>query len=181
MDKNEIEENLKGHGDYVKIDYLTSYLRNSDLDLDTRRFVLIRLAGIYEIRRMFCEAGRLIRSAAEINSTDQNKINDYIKSGELFIKAGKFDEGDVSFNKAFGLCTNEKQIDEIKISRNEFYKIQAVVYLTKDKRKHAVDTYERVLTYDLSFEDRKKIQKDLLELYEKLGKIKEYYALKRMF
>ena len=85
--KSQIEERLASMGDYVKMSYLQRALK-SGLSLDTRKFVLFRLAGIYEARRMYNQAARMVKSAAEINTTFKEKIKDYIRSVELYIKAG---------------------------------------------------------------------------------------------
>lgn len=174
--RKEIETRLSSMGDYVKIDYLSSCLKN-DIDFDTRKFVLLKLAILYEGRGMFAEAGKLMNSAAEINTTFQNKITDYLKSAELFIKAGQFDDAETTFSKALA-CGNERQKFDIKAKRKELYKSQGKVYLNKDKRNHAMQAYERMLTFDLNAEEKREVQSTLLHLYEKLGKIREYYSLK---
>jgi len=174
--RGEIEEKLQMVGDYVKMDYLQSCLTHQ-LDFDTRKFVLIKLAGIYEARRMFLDAARLMKHAADINTTYQRKIDDFVKSGELFIKAGRYDLAEELFNRALA-SANAKQKEQIKISRKEFYKIQAKSYLNKDKRHNAMKTYEKLLSLGLDLEERRKAQEALLDLYKSLGKVKEYFALK---
>jgi len=172
----EIEEKLKNVGDYVKIDYLSQCLKKN-LDFDTKRFVLLKLGEIYEQKKMFAEAGKMMRSAAEIATTYESKMNDFMKSAELFVKAGNFDESDSSFNKAVAYASG-MQKDRLKNRRKEAYKAQAKEFVAKDKRKHAMDAYEKLLTMELSPEEKKEAQSNLLVLYEKLGKVKEFYALK---
>jgi|SRR3989344_6318310 len=176
--KREIEERLKTMGDYVKMDYLSSCLK-SNLDFEARKFVLNTLAVIYESRGMHSEAGRMARNSADINVTFEGKIKDFIKSMELFIKAGIFDEADNVFNKALVLANHNQKI-EIKAKRKEIYFGQAQEFLKKDKRKHALDTYEKILTLELNDMEKKWAQNALLDLYEKLGRVKEYYALKKI-
>lgn len=175
--RREIETKLEGMGDYVKMDYLSSCLKKQ-LDFDTRKFVLMTLAGIYEKRSIFSEAGKLYRSAAEINTTTQSKINDYLKSCDVFIKAGEFDEAEISFKRALA-TGNEAEKHRIKETLKEYYKKQAKEFLQRDKRKHAMDTYERLLTFDLNLEEKKLAKEQLLELYHKLGKVREYLNMKK--
>ena len=59
------------------------------------------------------------------------------------------------------------------------YKNQAKAYLQKDKRKHAADTYEKILSLDLDIYERRKFQEELLILYEKLGKMDDYFLLRK--
>ncbi len=175
--RQEIESRLKSMGDYVRIQYLRDCLKAVS-DFETKKFVLIKLAGLYETRGMFDEAGRMYRNMAEINTTFQGKINDFVKSGELLIRSGKFEEADISFKRALGIADTIQNF-EIKRAVKEFYKTQARFYLTRDKRKHALDTYEKMLTLDLSLEEKREVKEKLMELYLKLGRTRDYSILKR--
>lgn len=174
--KRELEEKLKNVGDYVKMDILSFALKRQ-LDFDTKKFVLLKLAEVYEIGKMFSEAAKMMRNAAEINSTYEGKMNDFMKSCILFVKGGNFSEADVSFTKALG-CATELQKAKLKSERKEAFKIQAKEYLARGRRSHAVEAYEKLLSFELSFDEKKEVQTTLLDLYEKLGKVKDFYALK---
>lgn len=167
--RKDIEEKLASVGDYVKMDYLQKCLK-MQMDFDTRKFALTKLAAIYESRKMYLEAARLIRIAADINTTYDSKVNDFVKSIELFIKGGNFTEADISFTKALG-SANERQKSAIKLKTKEAYKAQAKEYLAKDRRKHALETYEKLLGLDLNPLEKKEVQEQLLHLYNRLGKI----------
>ncbi|MEM4259434.1 MAG: hypothetical protein QXS38_01580 [Candidatus Pacearchaeota archaeon] len=176
LTKRELEERLSKVGDYVKMDILSSALKKQ-LDFDTKKFVLLKLAEVYESRKMFSEAAKMMRNAAEINSTYEGKMNDFMKSCTLFIQGGNFSEADISFTKALG-CATELQKNQLKNARKEAYIAQAKDYLAKNRRSHAVEAYEKLLSLDLSLNEKRDAQNVLLGLYEKLGKVKEYYALK---
>lgn len=175
--RKEIDDKLANVGDYVKIDYLNRCLKQS-LDFDTRKFILTRLGEIYGQRGMFLEAARMIAAGAEINTTFQAKINDYVQAAGFFIKGGAFDDADNTFNKAVACC-NGLQKESIKTKRKELYFSQADAYTKRDKRNQALLTYEKLLTIDLSPDEKRRVQSTLLMLYEKLGKVKDFYALKR--
>ena len=176
--RREVEEKLKSLGDFVKIDYLTSCLKQQ-VDFDTRKFVLLQLSKLYEDKKMFVEAGKMIELAANINTTFQNQINDFLKAAELFVKGGDFDKADKSFEKAL-VAGNTVEKVMIKHRRKEIYIQQAEFYLKNDRRNHAALSYERLLSFDLDILEKKKVQEKLLNLYEKLGKIRDYYSLKRI-
>lgn len=176
LNRRDVDAKLASVGDYVKMDYLQACLRKN-MDFDTKKFVLIKLAEIYESRRMFLEAGKLIRNAADINTTFDGKIKDFVKSAELFIKASRYDESDVSFGKAIAIA-NERQKQEIKASKKQFIKNHAQEYLKRDKRKLAMDAYEKLVTLDLTPSEKADAQKVLLDLYQKLGKVREYGILR---
>lgn len=175
--RREVEAKIASVGDYVKMDYLADCLKKN-LDFDTRKFVLTTLSKIYESRGMYSEAGKLMRWSADINTTYDGKVGDFMKSVELYIKAGVFDESDVSFNKALVLA-NQPQKNEIKTKRKLMYAAQAKEYIKRDKRKHAMETYEKLLTLDLGPNEKKDVQNVLMGLYEKLGKVRDFYNMKK--
>lgn len=176
--RREIEERLKALGNYVKIDYLNSCLKQSALDFDTRRFVLLELARLYKEKKMHLEAGKMLQSAAPINTGYKGMIQDYVASAEMFAKAGNFENADISFEKAIG-CANEKEKFEIKQIKIDRYKAQAEEYYKNDKRHNAMVAFEKLLELNLAPSERKEVQEKLLSLYDRLGKIRDYYSLKR--
>tara|TARA_Y100000310_G_scaffold209096_1_gene209711 strand:- start:186 stop:755 length:570 start_codon:yes stop_codon:yes gene_type:complete len=173
----EIEKRIEGKGDFVQMSYLQRAL-NSHLGLETRKFVLLRLSGIYEDRKMFREASKSIRDASDINITFKDKIRDFMKSVELSIRGGDYREADRTFAKALALGNNQEKL-EMKGNFKNYYLSHAKNLLNKDKRNHAKDVFEKVLTLDLDIGERRGIQKILLELYERLGMIREFYNLKK--
>src|SRR3990167_4424947 len=111
--RKDMEAKLANSGDYVKMDYLQRCLK-MQLDFDTKKFALVRLAGIYEARRMFLEAGRMMKTAADINATLDSKFNDFVRALEFFVKAGNFDEAEITYKKALA-AANTKQKVGLKI------------------------------------------------------------------
>lgn len=176
--KAEIETKISKMGDYVKMSYLQRALK-SGLDFDTRKFVLIRLAGIYESRKMYLEAAKMVKAAAEINTTFKDKINDYIKAVELYIKGGEYNESDRLFTQALALGNNKEKF-EMKTNYKNYYLKQGKFFLNNDKRNYARIIFERALTLDLNITEKKEVQKYLLELYDKLGLVRDYYNLKKI-
>lgn len=175
--KAQIENKLQTMGDYVQMSYLQRALK-SGLDFDTRKFVLLRLGGIYEARRMHLEAAKMIKAAAEINTTYREKIRDYMKATELFIKGQDYPEADRLFAQSLALGNSQEKL-QMKQAYKNFYLTQAKLFENSDKRTNAKETYEKVLALELDIGERTQVQKSLLDLYDKLGKIKEYYALKQ--
>lgn len=175
--RQEIEARLSSMGDYVKMEYLSRCLKQH-LDFDTKRFVILKLASLYEGRSMFLEAGKLLRNVADIEPTQNSRINDLIKSAEMFVKAGNYEEAEMTIKRALNE-TNEMQKREIKLKFKEMLKNQAKIFSGTDKRKHAMKVYEYLLTIELDPTEKKEIQEKLLKIYENLGKIKEFYSLKR--
>src|SRR3989344_1600558 len=177
ISRKAVEEKISTMGDYVKIGYLSNCLKKS-LDFDTRKFVLTTLSKLYEDRKMFNAAGKMLSFAADINTTFNGKISDFLNSTELFIKVGSYDEADLAFKKATSIA-NISQKTELKKRVKEIYQIQAKEHLKKDRRKNAAEVYERLLTVDLDPQEKDEIKAKLIVLYESLGKIREFYSMRR--
>ena len=175
--KAEIEKRLAGMGDYVKMSYLQRAL-NSKLDFDTRKFVFMKLALIYEERRMFLEAAKMMKSAAEINTTFRDKIRDFMKVVDLFIKANDYDEAERTFLQTLALA-NDKEKRDLRRIYKSYVLAHAEYYLKDNKRNYAKIAFEKALSMDLDPSEKIETQKNLLDLYDKLGLIREYYNLKR--
>ena len=74
---------------------------------------------------------------------------------------------------------NISQRTELKKRVKEMYQIQAKEYLAKDKRKNAVGTDEKLLTLDLDSQEEDNIKAKLIVLYESLGKVREFYNMRK--
>ncbi len=174
--KSEIEKRMSTMGDYVKMSYLQRALK-SGLDFDTKKFVLFKLAEVYEQRRMYLEAAKMVKAGAEINTTFKDKIKDFMRSVNLCVKANDFAEADRIFAQALALGS-EREKQEMKESLREFYRAHARFCLSNDKRSYAKNAYEKLLSLETNPQSKKETQQQLLELYNRLGLIKNYYSLK---
>lgn len=175
--KGEIEKELEGKGDYVKMSYLQRALK-SRLDFDTKKFCMLRLAGIYEGRRMYLEAARLIKTSADINVTFKAKKDDFMKAAQLYIQGGNYAEADLVFKQTLALGGNRDK-EEMKNNFKNYYITQAKYFFSNDRRNYARIVFEKVLGFDLSEQERKEVQEHLIGLYGKLGMVKEFYKLKK--
>lgn len=175
--RREIEERLSKMGDYVKIGFLSDCLK-ATLDFDTRKFALVKLANLYETRKMYFDAGKAMRSAAEINTTFVGKMNDFIKAAELFVRGGDYDLADAAVKNALSHANGEQR-NVVKKSVKGFYMNQAREFLANDRRKGATEVYEKLLTMEIDESERQDVSEKLLQLYDNLGKIREYYMLKK--
>lgn len=175
--RKEIEQRFLEMNDYLKMEYLKNCLKNQ-LDFDTKKFVLVKLVGLYEAKGMLLEAGRMMKSAGEINTSIASKVADFIKAAELFIRGGDFESADAIKKKAVAIAPLDQQA-EIERRIREYYKIQAKIYVDGSKRKQAAGFYEKLLTMELGFMEKREIQEELLKVYEGLGDFNKYRNLRR--
>ncbi len=177
LSRSEVEEKLIGKGDFVQIDYL-SRLLNQKLHRDTKKFVYLKLIEIYERKKMSNDIAKMYEGIASISIAFSEQIKNYLKATEYYIQAGFFDKADYSMRKALN-DANSVEREEINFSIKEFYKKQAEEYEREIKRNHAAKIYEKLLEMSITDEERKEIKEKLMELYEKLGRLKEFYAMKK--
>ena len=174
--RNEIEAKLKTMGDYVKMSYLQRAAK-SQLDFDTRKFVLIELAKIYEQKHMYLDAGKTIKASAEITTTFREKMMQFMKAVEFNVHGNDFAEAERIFSQALALG-NDREKWEMKQQFKQFHFMQAQDYLKHDRRSNAKVLYQKMLSMDLAPNERADVQNQLLQLYYKLGNVREYHALK---
>jgi hypothetical protein len=174
--RREVESKLVSMSDYVKLDFLQKCL-DKTLDFDTRKFVLETLAGIYEDRAMFREAARLLRNSSEINATQMQARQALMRSCELFIRSGEFEESEISFHRALSHAELSEKA-RMQMKKKSMYMFYAQECLDKEKRRHAMLAYEKVMRMNLDGDERLELRERLMDLYDKLGKVKEYLALK---
>ncbi|MSS74394.1 hypothetical protein EXS72_02010 [Candidatus Pacearchaeota archaeon] len=174
--KSEIENKLKTMGEYVKMSYLQRAAK-SQLDFDTRKFVLIELTRIYEQKKMYLDAGKTIKSAAEITTTFREKMIQFMKSVEFNVKGNDFTEAERIFAQALALG-NDREKWEMKQQFKQFHFSQAQGYIKNDRRSNAKVLYQKMLSMELNPSEKSEVQNQLLNLYLKLGNTREYYALR---
>lgn len=179
MTKQEIERELQGKGDFVQIDYLTKFLEEKPSIL-LKRFTYLKLADIYESKKMFVDSGKMFENLAVISENFSNKSKYFIKAAKSYIKDGFFEKADLAVKEAM-IEANNYEKGEIYFEMKNFYKDLAKEYEIQEKRNNAAKIYEKLLELNISEVEKKQIKKKLLELYEKLGKFKEYGILEKDF
>jgi len=178
MSKTEIEDFLRGKGDFVQIDHLSRLILEKEIPLDKKRFMYKKLADIYEKKGMFREAAKMYSNIAISSPVFAEKIKNHVKEAEFSIKAGSFAAADEAVKKAMAE-SNISQRAEIFVGIKEFYKKQAEEYEKNNKRGQAVKLYEKLLSMtNISENERQELKKKLMDLYEKVGKIREYFSIK---
>lgn len=143
-----------------------------------KKFVFLKLAELYEKITMLKEAAKNYDNAAMVSIAFSEKINHYMKEAELYIKADDFEKSDEAMKKAMRQA-NSTEKNEIYLTVKDFYKQQAEAYEKNLKRVGAARVYEKLLEMKISDSERKDIKEKLLEIYDKLGKRKEYLILKK--
>ncbi len=173
----EIKSELKGKGDFVQIDNLTKLLKEK-IRPEVRKFVYQKLGEIYEAKGMYVDAAKMCHNVAIACIAFSEKRNYHLKEAELYITAGKYNDADEAMKKAMREA-NAPERAEIFVTIKEFYKRQAEELELKRRKNQATKIYEKLLRMVTSNVEKKEIKIKLLELYDNLGMVREYLALKK--
>lgn len=180
MSKSELERELDEKGDFIQIDLINKFLDlSSGLKRDTKKFLFLRLAEIYERRLMVGEAAKMYDNLGIIVISYSEKIKYFLKEAKLFISKGEFNRADEAMKKAIAQASSVER-ENIYFEVKHLYKEQAREHEEKSKRVHAVRIYEKLLEMNLGFQERKEIKEKLLGFYDKLGEIRKYESLKSL-
>ncbi len=176
--KEEIEAKASKMSDFLKMEYFESSLKqHRETSFEIKKYVSTQLANLYEKRSMFSEAAKNMNAIADISSTFNEKRIAFIRVIDLYIKAGTYDRADDAFKKAMA-CANTLEKEEIKSQTKEWYKIQAQNHEKAQKNGNALKAYEKLYSLDLNDSEKQATKQKLLLLYNRLGKIREYNAIK---
>lgn len=177
MGKSEVEKELQGKGDYVQIDSLRRFLKEN-IPLDVKKFCLLKLASIYDARKMFSEAADLYGKLGEISMNSTERVGYLTKQVEDYVRSGFFDMADLTMSKL--LSETVKFTDKAKATASiiDFYKRQADLYEKEKRRSKAVEVYEKLLTMKISDTEKDYANRKLMDLYKSLGMIDKYIKIK---
>ncbi|MCW8966826.1 MAG: hypothetical protein OQK82_09115 [Candidatus Pacearchaeota archaeon] len=168
MSKSDIEKCLASKGGFIRIDYLTKFLKE-DLSIEMKKFAYLKLAETYEGMKLFSDAASVYESLAILSLTFAEKRGYYLKGCELCILAGNFVQADEFLQKSMSQANANKK-REIYDKVKDFYKRIAKHYEEEDKRNKASIIYEKLLEMRIHDFERKEIKDKLKDLYERLGK-----------
>jgi len=178
IEKNvkEVEEKLRSMtSDLSKISYMESALKGN-MTFDVKRFLYDRLAEIYSGRKMFDRAALAVANKIAITITFREKIETYLRAGELFAKAGRVIDAEHMFNKALGEANvSEKEV--IRKKAKETFLIEAQDLEKAGKRATAIIFYERLLGMGLIEQERQTIKQKIIPVYKALGEFAKARAI----
>ena len=179
MTKSEIEKEISQWGEYVQIDNLTRFLKtNPGIPIDVKRFINQKLGEVYEKRRMFFDSAISYEKVAELCVLRQEKVKNFLRSVDNYIKSGYFDRADLTAKKSLQEASSVERAEILK-SLKEFYKQEAERGIKENKRSSTVKVYEKMLEMNsIPIQEKSEIKEKLLKLYLTLGMMPQYNKIK---
>ena len=173
--REEIEAKANTMSDFLKMEYFESCIKIIP-DINISKYCYKKLSELYEKKIMYPEAAKYIAKFRELCVGFNEKIAATVKEAELLFKAGQYDPADYMFKKAMGL-SDEAGKFEIKRNMVALYKQEAANFEKSNRSTAALKIYEKLVHF-VSDAERNEVRKRMLDIYQKLGKIKEYIRLK---
>jgi len=169
----EIEERLLGMQTPLnKITYLESALKESGFTFEIKRFLWAELSKLYEEKKMFDKAAKVMANKAAIEITFREKINSYICAAEFYSRAGRVDDADEMFVRAAREANNEQKA-QINLAKRNIYFVCAKELESKGKKVTAMKFYEKIIKLQLTEIEKEEIKKKLISTYKALGHFRE--------
>jgi tetratricopeptide (TPR) repeat protein len=169
----EIEERLsKMNTELNKISYLESALRETGFSYEIKRFIWRNLAELYDKRKMYEKAGKVMSNKAGVEITTREKIESYLSAAEFYSKAGKVDDSDEMFFRALRDASGEQKT-KIKLARKNIYLVSAQSLEYLGKKASAIKFYEKLIKSNLEEIEKGMIKEKLLLTYKSLGMFRE--------
>ena len=174
--KEEIEARANRMQDFLKMEYLEECSKKST-SIEVLRYCFFELSKLYEKHSMYSDAVKYIVKLRQLNVGNKERIRAYLRETELLIKGGFYDRADFLF-KELVKTAGAVEREEIQRRVTEVYKEEAEKF-EKSKRYHIlVKVYEKLVP--LVKEDEKIIiQKRMVGLLTKLGKVRESIELEK--
>lgn len=176
--KKEIEKFLENKGEFVAIDHLQRLLKQRAIPLEKKRFMYRKLAELYEKKKMDKEVAKVYHNLAESSIVFREKIMYHVLEAKFYVRALDFVGAEAATKKAMAEA-NVSQRAEIFVEMKEFYKTHANALVKQRRRSQAARVYERLLEMKLSDDERETVKQELSALYEKLGRLKDYFGMKK--
>ena len=176
-DIDEIKEKIaKTNTILSKINYVESAIKESNFGLEIKRYLYQVLSELYEERKMFDRSAKAMSNKASMEITFRNKIESYLRAGELYSKALKADDADEMFSRA-SREANDLEKQKIKLTKKNIYFATARDLEKKMKRSAASKFYEKLITMNLEEIEKKEVKEKLVSIYKNLGMFREIKLL----
>jgi tetratricopeptide (TPR) repeat protein len=157
--------------DQRKMEYLENLLKK-DLPAEIRKLSRQFLADLYKKKKWYNNAAKYYHEVADAAKTFEEKLNFFMLTAEMYVKSNDYFSADDFFRKALVLEKPSKK-EELKIKVLSIYLEQAEHFEKINRLRNAMNTYQKILTYNPKLEDANKIRDRIAVIYERLGNLKE--------
>ncbi len=175
--KSEVVAKAEKMSDFLRMEYLENCTKKF-MDKEILIYCFSELARLYERNVMYPDAIKYLARFEEVSQTNREKIQAYMKEIELLIKAGLYERIEFSLKKAKDIST-AREIFEIEQKTIQLLKEEAAKYDKLNKYSPAAKAYEKLLFFIKSPDEKIEIKKRLVNLYNKLGRVRDSIELER--
>ncbi|MFH1823562.1 MAG: hypothetical protein ABH817_02515 [archaeon] len=164
-----LEEVSRFNSDEVRLEYLER-LNQENLDEENKKFVFKLISEIYIKKKWWNNAAQAYSRIAELEKTFDGKMNAYLTTAKIYIKAEKYMYAFDTFQKALVLASNKQKPEVLAVRTSAF--LNHAQELEKERQlTKAIKAYHKVLETDT---DNEYLIKDkIADLYDKIGNPQE--------
>ncbi len=177
LSEEDIRAKLKTLSPILRQEYLENLLSRLNLDPSIKLLASRELVELYVRRGLYYNAAKIMESAAISFPSLSVKKDIYKQAGILHLKAGNFLNAEDCFKKSLENAL-EKERPFLRKEFENIFVAEAEFLESKGRKQKACEMYEKILRSDIDEYLKKKISERLLSLYEKLGKLREYFDLR---
>jgi tetratricopeptide (TPR) repeat protein len=175
--KGEIDAKVRTMSDFLKMEYLEKCL-TMFRDPEILKYCYTELARLYEGRIMYSDALKYLNKLHALTVLSIDKFHIHEKEIELLIKAGNYERVPEVFKMAIKLV-GEVEAMNLKRKIIKLYQMEAQKFDNSGKNLAALKVYERLIPL-LTDHERNEARKKLLNIYKKLGRVRESIELEKM-
>jgi tetratricopeptide (TPR) repeat protein len=181
--ENTIEEIQKKlitmNTDLNKLSYIEIALKEPDFSFEIKRHLWNIAAKLYEERKMYEKAAKAMSHKGTMDITQNERIESYLKTAELYAKIGKVESADDAFMRA-GRESDTNQKAKINLAKKNIYILFAKELEIAGKKAAAMKFYEKLIKMQIDPIEKKLIKQKLLQTYKALAMFREAKLLEGM-
>lgn len=151
-----------------KLEFLENLLAKKP-DQRTRKVIFTLMASLQAQKKWFNTAARSYSNAADLAETFTEKIDLFLRSMLLFVKAQDYLEAEAVMRKALVLASTKEKPEIHKILLNAYLQ-QAQEFEQKKQFTKAIQVLMRVLTLKIEKDLEREVKLRIANLYERIGK-----------
>ena len=175
--ENDVRARLSTLSFELKIEYLENLLKRLSLPNDVKLTTCKILTDLYMQKGWITSAARAMERAAEAVTTYKDRKEVYMNVGILYIKALEPVSAGDAFKKAIDAASPGER-GQLQTRIRELWFSEAGNLEKTNKRPKALEVYDRLLRTSNDYYEEDKILKNMMRLYEKLGRIKDAISIR---
>ncbi|MBS3093537.1 hypothetical protein J4456_03075 [Candidatus Pacearchaeota archaeon] len=175
--KEDIIDRSETMSDFLKMEYLEKCAEKFRDD-EILRYCYSQLIILYEGRMMFSDALKYLYKLQAMVFNNAEKLQLIDRELELLIKGGFYDKVEPALKNAMKISSNDIEVMNLRRNIVTLYKQEISKFERSGKYQSLLRIYEKLIPL-LADHEKNEAKKRLVEIYNKLGKVRESIELEK--